>query len=336
MTDEETFKTVLFETLEDVDEHLATSDLPVAQRPFHAARIFSEIHITEVQEGGRKWKPDFTSTEFVTEGWFKSVFADTYEWYTSRYPNDFNRSSVRKIKALVLIYNTPFLVEVPASISQPGRPGETIWVAFPDTVLAEENPLDWIVSPPNLTDMEPRDREKVRQVTTEIASSVRQVSSMISGIGDSDSVIRGFTRSILVHLETAVDLVVKKGQRGGTAKAFWELQLACEHAFKAVLQKKSGEYPKIHNLFFLYDQCDAASLGLDRRLIENMPRESEVMELRHGQAPDPPVKRFFECYRAVFAILPPVIEPLVEWRLGKARFELAQPPWMEKVRFKKS
>ncbi len=336
MSNEETFKAELSETLAMIDVRLAANDLPVTQRPFHAARMFSEIHIGEVAEGERRWTPDFTSTDFVTEGWFKTIFAETYAWYRERYPDDIDRSSLRMIKALVLIWNTPFLMEVPASTSQPGEPGKTIWVAFPDSVSAEEDPMMWLVSPPNLTNADPRVRESTRLLTIEIAAAVRRISSLLMGVGDSDETIRGFTRSIGVHLHTAVDLVVQQGRRGGIAKAFWELQLACECAFKALLQKTSGTYPRTHDLFYLCDQCGATALGLDRGLIARMPRESEIMDLRYGQASDPTVKSFFRSYRATLAILPPVINPLVQWSFGKARFKVTRPPWMEKVQRGKS
>jgi hypothetical protein len=63
--------------------------------------------------------------------------------------SNFNQG--KKARGIVLIFETPFEVHFPLEVFRTGSPGDNFWVVFPNTVLPEENVVDWLTSPPNLS-----------------------------------------------------------------------------------------------------------------------------------------------------------------------------------------
>jgi len=318
---------VIAEVLPIIDQGLAVDDMEISQRPFWASFRFAQHFIQRVRAGGKEWEPDFDSLQFASEPWFKELHRSVSAWYRARYPGAFDRSP-RTARGVVLIWGTPFLIEVPLLVTSPGTPGKTVWLSFPDSVRDDEDAMNWVSSSPDLSQIEPEEQTQIRALVSEVASSLRRISVAVMGIGQSDAVVSGFAQGIMVHLQSAADRVIQHGRRGGTSRGYWEIQMACESAFKALSQHVTGEYTETHDLFYLYDRLPEPPAGLQRDLLRQVPRWQDVADLRYGQRADPQIADFFQCYRSALVIVAALVDPIASLRFGKASFEIARAPWL--------
>jgi len=141
---------------------------------------------------------------------------------------------------------------------------------------------------------------------------------------------RGFQHSVFLHLEAVAELLlVHDGDC--TQKAYWDLQMSCESAYKALLVQQTGTFPMSHDLFHLHDACAEGSLSFSRDLLKRVPRWQEMANLRYAQGTRQILNECFDCYVTVLDIVAGVLEATKGMRLGNARFELkTQLPWMRR------
>lgn len=318
-----------------IDPIFEKEGLPLRHRPFQAAKEIVQNFVIEVKEGeGPAQKPG-TATDFVITPWFKHVFRATSKWYETR----LGQAMAPKkdtISGAVLIYGVPFRIAIPTTTTRPGKPGhggmvETVWVRFPDTVLADENVTSWLITPPNLEAMPAATLADVQKQITDMATALRSIRTNLMAAGATGDAI-GLQKGVLANLETFVELIHTQEPKC-IQKAYWELQMACESAFKAVLLQRKGQFREIHDLFLLYDDLNAVRpLGVSRDLLKGLPKWKEMAELRYGLGTRESLSDCFECYRTTLAVAKAVVAeagPGGISGLGQAEFELACPPWFQ-------
>ena len=131
------------------------------------------------------------------------------------------------------------------------------------------------------------------------------------------------------RLERAAQLLLEPKPKT-VQQAYWELQLACEHALKALQQQQAGTFKETHNLFFLYDGANPAP-AFKRDLLKQMPDWKETVALRYGQGSRESRANCLKCYRAVLAIVAGAVRSMRSFNIGSAEFEVQRPPWLRNV-----
>lgn len=270
-------------------------------------------------------------TDYATSQWFRIIHFHVTEWYRERYGAALERPG-RALKAASLILNTPFLLRVPPTTTEPGEPGVSFWLCYHDAVRDWEQPLDWVTSGPNLKSLPEKDVKKADRLARQIGTQLRAINiALLSIKGSADPVVIQLRNGILPHLERAAENIVTAKPENIKA-AHWDMQMACELALKCLAQQRFAGFAETHDLFVLYDRMPGNPLPFPRRELSKLPNWERMAELRYGGGPDVPLHDAFRSYKAALAVVRGATEALGKVvQLGNAKFHLKRPPWMEEI-----
>jgi hypothetical protein len=263
------FLPVARDELSLIDRYLAAKEVDIDDRPLRAALEFATECIQRVSDDGKEWVPDFTSTDFMGDRWFRLLYRECEDWYQKRYPAEFPKRPPSTLTGLVLIWGNPYAIHVPAVVRRADEPGK--WISFPDYVLDTENPVDWIAQPPALSQLSRNEMTKLVEACVTVASLVRTIDVRIMGIHARDEVVAGLLNKLRRKVLRAAEEVVSSRSNAATSDGAWEVQMACECALKALLQKKAGRFRETHDLFVLYDDAVPYGFSLNRDLLKASP-----------------------------------------------------------------
>jgi hypothetical protein len=321
------FSLIVTEHLPLLDELLSLRGIPFWRRPIVAAVDLAREFVLEFYDNGRTWKPNFDSPDFLSKEWFRVLYKETEDWYRRRYPAEFGKSTPPTVTGLVLIWNNPYALNVPLMVRRPEIPGN--WISFPDYVLDTETPFDWIANPPDLSQLKKNAEVKLYESCIIIASLLRTIEVHLMGIERKDTVMYGLLDTLRGNISQAAEDILAHRRESATSGALWEIQMACECAFKALLHHKTGSFQKTHDLFYLYDNPALAGLSLNRDLLKNIPPWEEMASHRYGLEDAFTVSWYHTIYRNMLKIVAAVLEPMVRFRMGKGALKLGPLPWLK-------
>ena len=218
--------------------------------------------------------------------------------------------SVNVMRGVILIKNTPYLIQVPVTRSRIETAGEKSWLSFPNKVFSEEDVLAWVINPPRWESYWDKDKKKVQASLQEIATLLRKISIRKVGANISDSTVRNLLAGVVIHLNSSSTLIFRDDDEGGFARAQWELQMACESAYKGLLQQKNGSFTETHDLFTIHDQSALPEASVKRQWIKELPRWNEAANLRYGLGSHPSMAMIFRWYKLALKIM-----DLCNWNL---------------------
>lgn len=318
--------TAIHPHLELIDAELADAQVELWRRPFLATIRFMQDFVMAVETGGESQAVPASTSELLTAPWGAHVHVEVYKWYKSRYGTAL-RSEGNALGGVVLLYGTPFALQVPSTISRPEEPGQTAWLTFPHDVQTDEDPISWITNRPDLSALPSQELKAVK----DIAGLLRAINVKCLGISHSDPIATGFLRGIPVHLRSAAELALTQWREGAVDRAYWELQMACECAFKTLQQLKNGTFLHTHDLFLLHDEVAKFGFTFSRDLLKKLPRWDDAMNLRYGQVPSPKLPVYYEAYRTTLLVVASVLAPAVTLNLAGASLKLRAHPWDQAV-----
>lgn len=243
------FESMLSDGLDLIDRELAESGIALTNRPLSAARHFVRSFVLQVSDGKSEEprKPGEFNEYFDSE-WFKVIYARTVAWYAGRYGRAMDQEPERTFAGCILILGTPFLVRVPVVTRRPGKPGETIWVCFPDRVEHGEDALTWIENGPNMAALPRGDGMKARRLANEVATCLRAITVGLATVTAGDERVTQLRDQILTHLDGAAAKIVR-GRPEDLKHAQWDMQMACELALKMLAQQRRGSFAESHDLY---------------------------------------------------------------------------------------
>jgi hypothetical protein len=240
---------------------------------------------------------------------------------------DVGRSNDRD--AVTLIRDTPYLLRVPMTTSEPGIPGESAWLCFHDAVQPSEDVLKWIENGPVFANLEPRDVKSAYRITEDVATKLRSIHIALLGTDRSDAKVAELCDGILLNLERAARHLAKAGIED-VKLAHWDMQMACELALKCLAQQRANDFKETHDLFYLYDSMPEGVPPFPRTELSKLPNWEKMMDLRYGGGAAIPIPQAFRAFRAALTVVTGTAKSLrVRYRLGKAKLHLKRPPWME-------
>jgi len=302
------------------DEILAKAHTPLRQRPFAATIKFVAYCIVEI-------KGD-TKEKAFEKPWFKSFYHQISDWYSEKY-GEAMKSDSTDFTALgvLLIYDTPFRIEIPLSVTGERVSQTSGWFCMPNSILEHENVFDWITCPPNFKKMSAEERSFLEADLRAIAEAIRSLRiNLMTATIESDA-LQNLADSIPSHVEKAANDILSLSQ-AGISSSFWELHLAMEKSLKLLLRQKGSTAPNIH---VLKDLCDKANrmtgVSIDISLLSNVASHKDAICHRYGEANEITLEEAILNYKNSLVVVRNVTETLSrEIIMDNAKVLLRLPP----------
>lgn len=325
----ENFHEAIDPILDLIDQTLGLDEVAVNQRPFKAACKLVEDFIPSIRFGDEPPRSPGKFSEFCNEEWFKNLYLDVEKWYRKRYAERAATSTRDSMAGVTLVASTPFEFRVPIIANQVEVEGESSWLSFPAVLLPDDHIRDWVHNPPHWETFPKDIVKKADKDMRDIATLLRRISCRMVGASLNDEVVKNILAGVRIHLRSAAVLIANEGQEGSFARAQWELQMACESAYKGYLQQKDKNFPKTHDLFRLNEIADLPNAATEHQWIKTLPRWWEAANLRYGLGDHPTIIGIFYWYRQSLKIISGVFENLDGINLTKARLLIQKRPWLE-------
>jgi len=308
------------EQMPELDSALAARQLEPIHRPLTAAKIFVEECIVSI-EGD-------TKDDYLDKPWFSTIYQTIYDWYLKRYGDRLHHTAHSVATGIVACLGALFRLEVPLVIRTPADDPQQLWISFPDSVEASEDPLQWIEAPPNIDDLPADKRSNFLSDVSDTASCLRGLHrDFNAAILPSDD-HRKMAVTIPAHLSAGASYVAQSRNPGNMA--IWDWHMAAEKALKVYLHQRGSPPPNTHQLVTLYDLAVAASFeGIDRSAVERLPSGKEAVDYRYGQgAHHGPVDlaQLYKQYLHVCSAVGTRLERNLSVR-GDTRFLIRVLPW---------
>lgn len=320
MTKPSGFEELLGEQLVFIDEFLALASVPISNRPLAASLEFVDKCIIDAK--------GISLENPLTQPWFAHLHAFVKRWYVRRYGERSLRGLERNGLGAVMIFGTPFRVEVPLTLLEAVEPGDRSWVCFPTTIHQGERPLTWVVDPPDYSCMPPHDVAAIEAKVSEVAVTTRLIAAdLLTAEGPTDEVA-AMLEGIRSHLDSAVGHLCAQ-QGADRALAIWELNLAVEKAFKAFLLERTGKATRTHDLLVLNSAaCAAGMVPMPPEVLRSMPSGREAVRHRYGEHGQPCVRYTFGRYEnALQAVAHIVAAHSRQFIFRDSSFLIQVPPW---------
>lgn len=247
--------------LEIIDDIYTDRSIPIDQRPFSAVYELIKSDHFEVHNA--------TKEELLEPPWFYYWYIRVKKWYVDKYGKEaLILTKKDNFKSYILIKNIPYAFLVPTTIKRKGESADLFVLKFPNKVLTDENPFDWVVSAPIKNALSSEDFEMLMQDASKRANRIRNIHSFIRIVPSKNEEMNTLLQHIPAHLEWFVDeyLLNRKSSIG-----IWELNFAVESALKFNYFTNSGQKADyVHDLQKLYNNCLKA-LKIDSKLLKYLP-----------------------------------------------------------------
>lgn len=307
--------------LEMTDEILAERQVPVAERPLLALTQLVSCELIAGSDGLPIQPNGFAITESDA---FKPLAKMIGEWYRQQYGQTTMAPKKEKLAGFVLVRRSPFLLEVPANLLEPGDEPDTVWLRFTERVLAEEDVLKWISHGPNLHGL--ADISNLQQDITKVANDLRFIHIAALGIlTKKDASLNAFVQGVGTHLEQAAHRVVKQKTQD-VVESYWDMQMAAEIALKGLLLHKNGTFPYSHSLRKLVAAIVAIDASFPADCLGNFPDDHETVNRRYGKG-NVSWGQTFADYLMVLALVRNAMKRMERIELGNASFCIRKAPW---------
>lgn len=325
MTDEiQNWKTIaasVHEALRQIDLLLSQENVPISARKLKAFDILRDT-ILEVPDYEKFWR----STAY---GRFLVVIDD---WYRDRYGNDAVDNDEDKVfVSALLVHGTPFAMSVPRVFQTPGDEPNTVWVGFPASVQAEEDPLTWVRNGDVISGLSNDKLGVIGKAALETANLIRSIGFDVRPLErDEDLNIAELAGSVRSDLQSSARNLCERNEAGLRSSA-WDASQATEKALKLLVRRKGQTPPPTHDLSAL--AVHAERLGaetIDRVKLAIIPSGKDATDIRYGG--DITLPTAADIYGAALSIVRQVVfgaKPDSQYNIREGRFKIRRPPFFD-------
>lgn len=309
------------------DEELALNDIPVSKRPFEATIALIKSGLINIRFGEEDPVDLSKPWDHVTEPWFRALYKGAKHWYAEHYGKKaLTAKGNPPLRGVTLIRDTPFLVKVPMHRTEIVEEGRKAWMYFEEGVGKGEDPVDWLIDPPNLDKMEKSQRDADIQRLTTVCEHLRGINFRLLGAG-TDDVSAGFRRALRSYLESAAERI-RVADPSDFGPAWSDLQLAIENGVKLAHQTVFGSYKQKHNLRNRLDELRPHGVVFDLSRLDDWPIYDEISDLRYAQAPAGGIATLFAAYQLCLEVVLAALA-VIKPPLGSGSgFLLTPAPWL--------
>ena len=315
-------KEFLFEELDDIDRMLAQQAIDPTMRPLEAAAYFVKEFVLEV-EGGKK-------ENYFEHGSFAEIYRLTKEWYLNRYGETLKHYNPMSLNGVVMLFETPFQLSIPLTLSEVEVPGESVWVCFPITIHPKEDVLSWLIKPPNLKNLSADECRLLEAMIREVAIKTRSLHNDLMTADFSSNEVKKLAESVLAHISKSVEDICSLVD-ARLSIAAWEVYFAVEKTIKLFLYQKAGKAKHIHPLENLAQEAEQHGLPpLDRQLLSALPDTKDAMRHRYNELMPPTPNAAVSMYLNALEIALHCARSLERKIVyNNVRFLMKMPPWLK-------
>lgn len=305
----------MFELL---DQKYIKKNVPLSDRPFRAIVEAKELGLIEV------------NVEFSIVDPFDPVTTTLMNaatgWWQSTYGPAFGKARTIEPKTVIILRGQPVLAQIPQTLNEVEEEGQTAWMIIPDGVSASENPLNWLIEPPNLSKLKEEERSKCRD---QLALSGSQLRRVVQNFNTREPCVvdDGLLQGMDERLDKIATLLAQN-TKASRDSAMWEIQMALECCFKGASIYQIGSYRKSHDLFLLFDDLETLPPNLKRDDLKALPRWKELVSGRYGLEKEITLKEALRAYVQTLKLLLELSEQFPrKINFRGARFLLRKLPW---------
>jgi hypothetical protein len=308
------------------DKRFALDEIPLSKRPFKAVIELLRKATIQIRFGEEPPVDLSKPYDHVAQPWFRALYTGTKQWYLDHYGSKaIATNGNRPLRGVTLVRGAPFLVKVPMHRRVVVEEGRTAWMYFEAGVGTGEDPIHWIIDPPNFEKMEKSQHDADIARLAKVCEHLRGINFRLLGAG-TDKTSAGFQRAVRSYLESAAERI-RVGDLTDLGPAWFDLQMAAETALKLAHQTVFKKYPHSHELKPLFSALEPA-ITFDLSRLDDWPSFKEMSDLRYAQGPTGGLATLFEAYQlileAVLAALS-VLKPPVSSGSGLL---LSAPSWL--------
>ena len=308
------------EALPEIDCALSQANTPIAERKLKAWNIIRNTML-EVSD---------TKAFLVSEAHGKFLLI-IGEWYRDRYGKTVEIGDGKCLTTLVIIHHTPLLVRVPIDFKTPRDKDGLVWIGFPASVQAEENPLDWVENRSVVSALYKEERNDVLARLKSTCDQVRSIGYDLRALecGQCSNIV-DLAGAIGSDFQASARHLCEQSQAGLRASA-WDISQAVEKSFKLLMHHNGATPPHTHDLGALNDKVEALGAPeLDRSKLALVPSKSNATNLRYGGQIN--LADAIETYHAGIEIVCNLVSqatPKGKFNIKEARFQIKTPPWYD-------
>ena len=254
------------------------------------------------------------------------------DWYRDRYGNDAVHNDEDKVfVSALLVHGTPFAMSVPRVFQTPGNEPNTVWVGFPASVQAEEDPLTWIRNRDVVSRLSDDELGVVGKAALETADLIRSIGFDVRPLEhDEDLNIADLAGSVRSDLQSSARNLCQRNEASLRSSA-WDASQATEKALKLLIRQKGHTPPYTHDLSEL--AIRAESLGaktIDWGTLRIIPSGRYATDIRYEG--DITLFQAAGVYRAALSIIRQVVfeagrDIKLDFREG--RILMRRPPYFD-------
>lgn len=310
------------------DADLLDQGVPPSQRPLRALLMLFREGGVEVRAGDGPMPGTESPTEHTDKLWFRILFDAVEYWYVDRYGSHaMEAGGADPLIGAVMVHGAPFIISVPANRSKVETVGETAWMYFEEGLGEGEDATTWIVNGPDLSKLDDTTRIDVAREAAHVAEVLRFVEfRRVTFRSDSDQEVQKLVQSTLTYLGQAAERLVsfRAPQLG---PAWFDLQMANEAAFKAVIRLKSGGQPKIHPLGELLKRAENHGVAFDASRLATWPSFTEISDWRYGQGNPLGIADLHSAYRLTLDLVQACMSQIVPGMKPGFGLLIRYTPW---------
>jgi len=322
-----TFDDIAAALMPEIDEGLASHGESLLGRPYRATVFIVEHCIVEIKGESKD--------EYHIKPWFGALLAAVIDWYDKVYGDAMRFRSPQCHTAVIAIRQTPTALEIPLTLTTPIAEDNTLWLTFTASLLPDENPLDWLVRPPKLTELSEAQLEQANSSAAVTVELVRRISNGLLTVGNHSQRALQHAALVLPLLQSAAQSILQPDRRGFST-AIWEANFAAENAIKCYLRQASTtlKVPTVHDV----SQLDLLATGLHHPseldvAISVMPSGINAVKYRYGELGDVPLTYAMKVYQASLVICRHYANaiPPKRFKFENARIKMKVPPMPRKT-----
>ncbi len=232
---------------------------------------------------------------------------------------------------MVLIHETPFLIQVPKSFRLKTDEPNVYWFGFPASVQAEEDPVRWIQNRGVVKRLSTEELEDVRSDASRAANLVRSIGFDVRLLEyEAGQNVKKLAQSVRADLQSSARNLCERNEASARSAA-WEASQATEKALKLFILQKGESPPRTHDLSELLRRAENLStLNIDRETLASIPSGHDATDIRYGG--EVPLSSAIDAYLAALLIIKQILfeaKPDIDYDVREARIKIRRPPWFD-------
>lgn len=316
MADWKQIATILQQALPQIDQTLSQANVPISHRKLQAFDIVRDTML-EVSD----------SKVFLLSKAHGRILIIVGDWYRSRYGDAVDDDD--EFVSLVLIHETPFVMQVPKSFRIPANEPNMAWIGFPASVQAEEDPLSWIPSKGVVDGLSTEEVDDVRTAALETANMVRSIGFDVRSLEhDQDSTIAELSGSVRADLQSSARSLCERTE-AALRSASWSTSQPTEKVLKLFIRRRGQTPAHTHKLAKLANQAESlGAQAIDRTTLAPILSGHDATGIRYGG--DMTLSKAVDAYSSALSIIKQILfeaKPDAEYNIREARFKIQKPPW---------